>query len=119
MIDTLLEQQGLARRVALLVPHFASAPFVVAASDWIATVPERLAHLFAALRLQLLPVPLEVPPFRMTMLWHERFDHDAAHTWLRELLVATAADCDKGQFTTGRVLAKGKGGKDNASRRAR
>jgi DNA-binding transcriptional LysR family regulator len=91
LIDTLLEQQALSRRVALLVPHFASAPFVVAASDLIATVPERLAQQFAELDLQVLPVPLEVPPFRLTMLWHERFDHDAAHTWIRELLVATAA----------------------------
>ena len=119
LIDALLEQQGLTRRVALLVPHFTSAPFVVAASDWIATVPERLAQQFAALRLQLLPVPLEVPPFRMTMLWHERFDHDAAHTWLRELLVATAANGDKGQFTIDRILEREKGGKENASKRAR
>jgi DNA-binding transcriptional LysR family regulator len=89
LIDTLLEQQGLSRRVALLVPHFASAPFVVASSDLIATVPERLSHYFVELSLQVLPVPLEIPPFRLTMLWHERFDHDAAHTWLRELLIVT------------------------------
>jgi DNA-binding transcriptional LysR family regulator len=91
LIDTLLEQQGLARRVALLVPHFVSAPFVVAASDLIATVPKRLAQRFVELSLQVLPVPLEMPPFRLTLLWHERFDHDAAHTWLRELLLTTAA----------------------------
>lgn len=91
LIDGLLEQQGLARRVALYVSHFASVPFVVASSDLIAAVPERLAQQFVDLPLQLLPVPLEMPPFRLTMLWHERFDHDAAHTWLRELLIATTA----------------------------
>src|SRR6185295_5648702 len=32
LIDTLLEQQGMSRRVALLVPHFVTAPFVVATS---------------------------------------------------------------------------------------
>lgn len=89
LIDTLLEQQGLSRRVAVLVPHFASAPFVVASSDLIATVPENLSHLFVELSLQVLPVPLEIPSFRLTMLWHERFDHDPAHTWLRELLIVT------------------------------
>jgi DNA-binding transcriptional LysR family regulator len=91
LIDTLLEQQGWARRVALLVPHFASTPFIVAASDLIATVPERLAHHFVDLPLQVLPAPLEMPPFRLTLLWHERFDHDPAHAWLRELLLSTAA----------------------------
>ena len=89
LIDTLLEQQGLARRVAMLVPHFASAPFVVASSDLIATVPERLAHRFVELALQVMLVPMEIPPFRLTMLWHERYDHDAAHSWLRELLIVT------------------------------
>ncbi|MEK6285854.1 MAG: LysR family transcriptional regulator [Acidobacteriota bacterium] len=90
-IDTLLEQRGLARRAAVIVGHFASIPFVVAASDLIATVPERTADHFAKqLKLQVLPVPLAIPPFRMTMLWHERMEADLAHAWLRELIVETA-----------------------------
>ncbi|MEK6323342.1 MAG: LysR family transcriptional regulator [Acidobacteriota bacterium] len=90
-IDTLLEQKGLARRAAVIVPHFASIPFVVAASDLIATVPARTAGLFAKpLRLQVLPVPIAIPPFRMTMLWHERMEADPAHAWLRGLIVETA-----------------------------
>jgi DNA-binding transcriptional LysR family regulator len=90
-IDTLLEQKGLARRAAVIVPHFASIPFVVAASDLIATVPERTADHFAKqLKLQVLPAPLAIPPFRMTMLWHERMEADLAHAWLRGLMVETA-----------------------------
>jgi len=90
-IDTLLEQKGLARRAAVIVPHFASIPFVVAESDLIATVPELTAARFAKhLKLQVLPVPIAIPPFRMTMLWHERMEADLAHTWLRELIVETA-----------------------------
>src|SRR6185503_9144004 len=89
-IDTLLEQKGLTRRAAVIVPHFASIPFVVAASDLIATVPARTADLFAEqLKLQVLPVPLTIPPFRMTMLWHERMETDLAHSWLRGLIVET------------------------------
>lgn len=90
-IDTLLEQRGLARRAAVIVGHFASIPFVVAASDLIATVPDRTADHFAKqLKLQVLPVPIAIPPFRMTMLWHERMEADLAHAWLRELIVETA-----------------------------
>ena len=90
-IDALLEQKGLARRAAVIVPHFASIPFVVAASDLIATVPERAADHFAKqLKLQVLPAPIVIPPFRMTMLWHERMEADLAHTWLRGLIVETA-----------------------------
>jgi DNA-binding transcriptional LysR family regulator len=92
-IDTLLEQKGLTRRAAVIVPHFASIPFVVAASDLIATVPARTADLFASqLKLQVLPVPIAIPPFRMTMLWHERMEADLAHAWLRVLIVETALE---------------------------
>jgi DNA-binding transcriptional LysR family regulator len=90
-IDTLLEQKGLSRRAAVIVPHFASVPFVVALSDLIATVPERTAQQFAKqLKLQVLSPPIAIPPFRMTMVWHERMEADLAHLWLRGLIVETA-----------------------------
>jgi DNA-binding transcriptional LysR family regulator len=89
-IDSLLEQKGLTRRAAVIVPHFSSVPLIVASSDLIATVPERAADLFAShLKLQVLPPPIAIPPFRMTMLWHERMEADLAHAWLRELIVET------------------------------
>ena len=40
---------------------------------------------------QVLPVPLEMPPFRMSMLWHARFQADAAQVWFRDLVAETAA----------------------------
>jgi len=91
VIDTILEQRGYARRVAGFVPHFTSVPFIVAASDLIATIPERLAvRLAPALKLQVLPVPIAMPPFRLSMLWHEHGDRDPAHAWLRGLIAETA-----------------------------
>ena len=90
-IDTILAQKGLTRQLAVLAPHFASVPFLVAESDLIATLPRRLAVSFSkAVRLQLLEVPFAMPPFRLTMLWHERVDSDPAHSWLRQLVAETA-----------------------------
>lgn len=95
VVDTILRQRGYTRRVAAAVPHFVTVPFIVAASDLIATVPERLAHRLApVLKLQVLPVPISIPPFRLTMLWHEHHDRDPAHIWLRNL-IAEAANLDK------------------------
>lgn len=92
VIDTVLAQKGLARDLAVLAPHFASVPFLVAESDLIATLPRRLASRFSrALKLQILPIPFTLPPFRLTMLWHERVDSDPAHAWLRRLVVETAS----------------------------
>jgi DNA-binding transcriptional LysR family regulator len=91
IIDSLLEQKGYSRRSVILVPHFASVGFIVGASDLIATVPERLAlQLNKNLKLQVLPVPFSIPPFRTMMLWHERSHSDPAHTWLRNLVAETA-----------------------------
>lgn len=87
VIDNILEQKGLARRSVLYVPHFNSVPFVVASTDLIATVPARLAERFRKhLKLQVLPLPFAMPPFRLTLVWHERFQSDAAHEWLRSLI---------------------------------
>jgi DNA-binding transcriptional LysR family regulator len=91
VIDTILAQQGLTRELGVLTPHFATTPFIVAQSDLIATVPRRLALRFSKpLNLQVLPIPFALPPFRLSMLWHERVDADPAHAWLREMMVAAA-----------------------------
>ena len=88
VIDTLLAQKGHVRQTAIAVPHFMSIPFLVAQTDFIATVPERLAHKFSRqLKLQVLSIPIEMPPLRLTLLWHERFQADPAHQWLREQII--------------------------------
>jgi DNA-binding transcriptional LysR family regulator len=91
VIDGLLQQKGYSRRTVVFVPHFASVPFIVSASDLIATVPERLAqHFKKGLKLQVLPAPVPIPLFRMVMLWHERSHTDPAHRWLRDLVAEAA-----------------------------
>ncbi|MEW6209558.1 MAG: LysR family transcriptional regulator [Acidobacteriota bacterium] len=91
VIDTLLAQKGLVRRVAVQSPHFCGVPFLVAGSDLIATVPRRLAERFAkSLGLQVLAVPFAMPSFRLTMLWHQRMDADPAHIWMRDLVIDSA-----------------------------
>ena len=92
VIDTVLAQKGLTRNLAVIAPHFASVPFIVADSDLIATVPRRLATGFSeALELQVLPIPFSLPPFRVSMLWHERVDSDPAHAWMRGLIAETVS----------------------------
>jgi DNA-binding transcriptional LysR family regulator len=40
------------------------------------------------LGLQILAIPLELPALPIYMIWHETRRNDAAHRWLRELVVA-------------------------------
>jgi len=95
VIDTILSQKGLTRRLAVQAPHFASVPFLVAESNLIATVPRRLAlRLRDTLKFQVLPLPVAMPPLRLSMLWHERMDADPAHVWLRKVFSETATEIE-------------------------
>jgi DNA-binding transcriptional LysR family regulator len=87
-VDRALAKRGLRRRVALTLPHFLVAPFVVASSDLVLTLPGRVARTFAGMMdLQLVQPPLEVEQFFVSAYWHERQTRDPAHGWLREVLV--------------------------------
>jgi DNA-binding transcriptional LysR family regulator len=92
VVDTALAKLGLTRRVGLAVPNFLAAPFAIAQSDLVATLPERIALLFSrSLPLEIVEPPVAVPGFRMFMYWHERAHHDPAHAWLRAQIANAAA----------------------------
>ncbi|HXX82948.1 MAG TPA: LysR family transcriptional regulator [Casimicrobiaceae bacterium] len=77
-----------ARRIAVSVPHFLVAPFVVAGSNLIMVLPERVArHYAATLPLRILEPPVRIEGFAVSQVWHERSDHDAAVTWLRAVMI--------------------------------
>ena len=90
-VDTALRERKLARRLVLRVPHFLSAPLVIAESDAIITLPERLARAVAAQhRLVVRKPPLPLASFAFSQFWHARNDDDAGHRWLRELVWSIA-----------------------------
>ncbi len=91
-VDDALAAVGRERRVALAVPHFLVVPHVLAATELVATLPSRITALYAKhLGLAVLAPPLPVPPFQIAAQWHERYQHDDAHRWLREQLFEVAA----------------------------
>ncbi|MET0409886.1 MAG: LysR family transcriptional regulator [Polyangiaceae bacterium] len=84
-IDRALADHGRARRVAARTRYFMSAPLVLARSDLLLTGPSMLLRYFADLvPLQLLEPPIELPTYPEEVYWHERFDADPGHAWLRE-----------------------------------
>ena len=89
-VDDALAEQGLGpRRVAVVVPHFALAPAVVAETDLILTLPERIAgQLAVGHRLRVVPLPLRIAAFDVQVAWHDRVHHDPAVAWLRGQIVA-------------------------------
>jgi DNA-binding transcriptional LysR family regulator len=103
MVDELLVEHGLKRRISLRVPHFYSALPILARSDLILTAPTVLARLAPADgSIAVLAPPLRLPGHRVHLVWHERFTKDQGHAWLRDCIVAAgqAAERETGTLTT-------------------
>jgi DNA-binding transcriptional LysR family regulator len=86
-VDSALEARGLTRRVSLAVPHFLVAPPIVARTDLVLTIAERIAQAFREiLPLTVLEPPLPLPRFTVAMMWHHRTHADPACAWLRSTI---------------------------------
>ena len=81
-VDDALQALGLTRHIATSVDSFSSALALARASDLVATVPERHTGNLRADMLSF-PLPLALPDFTVSLLWHPRQHADPAHRWLR------------------------------------
>jgi DNA-binding transcriptional LysR family regulator len=81
--DRALREMGLSRRVVASIPHFVPALATVAETDVIATVPARLAELYAVrLGLKTFRPPLKLPSFNVRIFRHRRDRNDATLDWI-------------------------------------
>jgi DNA-binding transcriptional LysR family regulator len=88
VIEEALERAGLARRIALRVPHFTVVPMVLERTDLILILPARVARVYERRGdFKSLPPPVPIPPADVGVHWHERFDADPGNRWLREQLL--------------------------------
>lgn len=93
IVDDALAKLGRTRRVAVTVPHFLVAPFLIERSDLVLTLASRIATALAPvvnLRVLAPPPELALPGFDIRLVWHERDHVDPAHAWLRGLMVEVA-----------------------------
>jgi DNA-binding transcriptional LysR family regulator len=79
----------LGMREPVHVSELLEIPAVVAGTDLVGVFAASMGLLMEErLGLQVLPIPLELPPIPIYMVWHETRRHDTAHSWLREVVVA-------------------------------
>ncbi|MET9350659.1 LysR family transcriptional regulator [Streptomyces termitum] len=91
-VDEALARLGLTRRVVAAAPTEAAALEFARGSDLLVCVPEATTHAAVTeLGLTALPLPLALPPAPIYLSWHQRYDTDQAHTWLRDLARAALA----------------------------
>lgn len=101
-ISRQLRLLGIQPRVTVRVESYLSVPYFVVGTDRIALMQERLARqVCGPLSLRVLEVPGEVERITEALWWHERYEDDPAHTWLRGLLVEAAEDLEGSQPSAG------------------
>ncbi len=85
ILDDVLREAGLSRRIALTVPHFLAAPFIVGATDLVALVAERVAlKLAETAGIALHEPPIAVPPWTVGLAHLPSAVSDPAIGWLVE-----------------------------------
>jgi DNA-binding transcriptional LysR family regulator len=93
IVEQTLRNKGLARRIALRVPHFTVVPMILARSDHMVIVPEGLMRAIARFgRFKSLKPPVDIPALDVRVHWHERFGRDPGIVWLRGLLLDLYAE---------------------------
>ena len=82
-----LAEKGVSLNVGLQVPHILAAPIIVAKSNYIVTLPSRVARTYIEfLEVKLFKVPFAFPSYAISFVWHERAHRDPASIWLRKFL---------------------------------
>ncbi len=89
-VDEDLAQHHLTRDIAASIPHFLAAPAVVARTDLVATISERMANSFDTReRFAFRRLPFGPDRFTWRLYWHRRYDSQISHEWLRTLITRT------------------------------
>ena len=80
-----LARRGLVRNIAMEVPHYLSMPAVLLQTDFVSTMPRRVAQVVAQhYGLKMVRLPLEAPDMLIYMSWNKAQTSDPAHRWFRE-----------------------------------
>ncbi|MFM9447108.1 LysR family transcriptional regulator [Streptomyces acidiscabies] len=85
-VDTALAELGLQRRVVGSVGSLPASLFVLRDTDLVGLNTGWGLSLARTLGLVHFDVPLPLPPLKLGMAWHPRYDADPAHAWLRGLV---------------------------------
>jgi LysR family transcriptional activator of mexEF-oprN operon len=92
-VDEVLAKRKLRRTIVMTTPGFLAVPFVVRRSPVITTMPSRLARYFSeTFGLVTSRVPIDLPSFTISLLWHASFDHDPGHLWLRQTVAGLVSE---------------------------
>ena len=87
-LDQWLKKKKISRQVAVTTSGFLSAAMIVAETNYLMTVPLRLAQkLVDAMDLRIVKPPSDFPKYKLSLIWHPLYGNDPAHVWFRNQLL--------------------------------
>ena len=88
IVDKVLAQNKVERRIVLRVPSFLGVARIVAQTEFLVIVPRQLGIALAQQeRVKVLEPPFPLPSYKVKQHWHERFNLDAGNIWLRKTMI--------------------------------
>jgi DNA-binding transcriptional LysR family regulator len=94
LIDRALADLGVRREVRSMCSSFMAVPALLAGTRLAALVPQRMLALFPAGRVRVVELDFELPPYEVSLWWHNVTHADPLARWVREQLVALGRDAD-------------------------
>ena len=87
VVDAALEEAGLHRKVLTSTSHYAGLIALLKSTAAVSTVPRHVAVSFGQLAgLAFCAVPIDLPEYTVSLIWHSRNDAMKDNAWLRDLI---------------------------------
>jgi DNA-binding transcriptional LysR family regulator len=87
IVESEYEHKKISRNILLRVASFLGLGSIVATTELLTTVPQRLADVFAAREaITILPTPIALPSYEVKLHWHSRYHADPGNAWVRSLI---------------------------------
>ncbi len=107
LFDAAIAREGLKRNLTVTLTDWLTAADIIAHTDLVTAVFEQTAIATErTLGRQLVAKPLPVPPFFVTMHWHEAFSKHPAYEWLHDQIVACCNELGLREGLEKEVLAQ-------------
>ena len=109
LVTKALERRKIRLHIAMQLPSYLAVETVISRTDLICTVPRKLAEsMRSSARIRIHEPPIEIPSYRIKQHWHDRYQQDPRHRWLREMIVGLfrSAAPDRARAMASRATAK-------------
>ena len=90
-IDQALQRIGSKRKITIFTRHYQMPGLLAQNNDLVATLPTKIARMQAENpKMVILAPPFYIPEFELKMAWSPLLQHNAAHKWIRRLIIDVA-----------------------------